>query len=77
MHKGIGTSLLKETAKELLEQKKKNMIIWRFKDNEHAIRFYEHLGGKNVETKKVTIGNDEYIEYGFYFDLEMVLENRF
>lgn len=77
MHKGIGTSLLKETAKELLEQKKKNMIIWCFKDNEHAIRFYEHLGGKNVETKKVTIGNDEYIEYGFYFDLEMVLENRF
>ena len=77
MGKGIGTSLLKETAKALLEKKKKNMIIWCFKDNVNAIKFYEHLGGKNVETKKVTIGNDEYIEYGFYFDLEVVLANRF
>ena len=77
MGKGIGASLLKETAKELLEQKKKNMIVWCFKDNENAIKFYQHLGGKNVETKKITIGNNEYLEYGFYFDLEMILANRF
>lgn len=50
--KGIGTELFKETAKELLKNHKKNMIIWCFKDNEKAIKFYEGLGGKNVETKK-------------------------
>jgi len=75
--RGIGTELFKETAKELLENHKKNMIVWCFKDNEKAIKFYKDLGGKNVETKKAIIGNEEYIEYGFYFDLEMVLKNRF
>ena len=68
--KGIGTALFKETAKELLEQDKKNMIVWCFKDNEKAIKFYKKLGGKNIETKTVKIGEDYYEEYGFYFDLE-------
>ena len=75
--KGIGTALFKETVKELLEQKKKNMIVWCFTENKNAIQFYEELGGKNVETKKVMIGEEEYLEYGFYFDLEMVLADRF
>lgn len=68
--KGIGTTLFKETVKELLEQDKKNMIVWCFKDNKKAIKFYEKLGGKNVETKTVKIGEKYYQEYGFYFDLE-------
>lgn len=68
--KGIGTSLFKETAKELLEHNKKNMIVWCFKENKKAIKFYEKLGGKNIETKRVKIGEDYYEEYGFYFDLE-------
>lgn len=75
--KGIGTALFKETVKELLEQKKKNMIVWCFTENKNAIQFYEELGGKNVETKKVIIGEEEYLEYGFYFDLEMVLADRY
>lgn len=68
--KGIGTALFRETVKELLNQGKKNMIVWCFKDNDKAIRFYEKLGGKNIETKIVKIGEDFYEEYGFYFDLE-------
>lgn len=75
--KGIGTALFKETVKELLEQKKKNMIVWCFTENKNAIQFYKELGGKNVETKKAMIGEEEYLEYGFYFDLEMVLADRF
>ena len=46
------------------------MIVWCFKDNKKAIKFYEKLGGKNVETKTVKIGEKYYQEYGFYFDLE-------
>lgn len=70
IRKGIGTSLFRETVKELLVHDKKNMIVWCFKDNERAISFYQKLGGKKVETKKVKIGEEYYQEYGFYFDLE-------
>lgn len=70
--KGIGSNLLIETAKELLEQGKKNMIIWCLSDNVSGIKFYEGLGGTNVETKIAKIGDEEYKEYGFYFDLETI-----
>jgi L-amino acid N-acyltransferase YncA len=75
--KGIGTSLFKETAKELLLNGKKNMIVWCLSDNSNAINFYEELGGKNVETKRAKIGDKYYKEYGFYFDLEEAVENNF
>lgn len=72
--KGIGTNLLKETAKELLLHGKNNMIIWCLKENKSAIKFYEKLGGKRVLEKDAQIGKDIYKEYGFYFDLEQVLK---
>jgi aspartate/methionine/tyrosine aminotransferase/L-amino acid N-acyltransferase YncA len=75
--KGIGTALFKETVKELLKSGKKNMIVWCLSDNEHALEFYEYLGGKNVETKKAKIGNRYYKEYGFYFDLAAVVSETF
>lgn len=74
-NRGIGSSLLIATAKELLSNKKKNMIVWCFVDNEHAIQFYKGLGGTIVETKSVKIGEEIYQEYGFYFDLEMITKN--
>ncbi len=70
--RGIGSNLLIETAKELLENGKTNMIIWCLSDNIHGIKFYEGLGGVNVEEKTAKIGDEEYKEYGFYFDLESV-----
>ncbi len=72
--KGIGTNLLKETAKELLSKGKNNMIIWCLKGNRSAIKFYEKLGGKRILEKDAQIGKDIYKEYGFYFDLEQVLK---
>lgn len=75
--KGIGSALFKETVKELLSRDRKNMIVWCFAENEKAIRFYEKLGGKNVETKQAKIGDNYYKEYGFYFDLEMVMKDQF
>ena len=70
--RGIGSNLLIETAKELLDQGKHNMIVWCLSDNKNAIKFYEGLGGVNVETKDAKIGDEYYKEYGFYFDLETV-----
>lgn len=77
LNKGIGTTLFKETAKELYENNKKNMIVWCFSDNESAKTFYTDLGGQIVETKTVTIGDEEYQEVGFYYDLKMINENCF
>lgn len=68
--KGIGTRLLKETTKVLYERGRKNMIVWCFKDNEKARKFYENVGGVVVEEKVVTIGNEKYEEVGYYFDTE-------
>ena len=74
LNKGIGTSLFKETCKELLSIGKNNMIVWCLSDNENSIHFYEKLGGKKVEEKVAKIGNDYYNQYGFYFDLKSVLQ---
>lgn len=71
-NRGIRSRLLIETAKELLEHGRKNMIVWCLADNQNGIKFYEGLGGKNVESKEAMIGNEAYKEYGFYFDLETV-----
>lgn len=68
--KGIGTRLFKETTKLLYENNKKNMIVWCFKDNKKARKFYEDLGGVVVEEKIVTIGNEQYEEVGYYYDTE-------
>lgn len=73
---GIGSNLLIETAKELLEQGKKNMIIWCFANNKNAIFFYESLGGKKVDEKNVKIGEEYYHEIGFYFDLELTAKRN-
>ena len=67
-NKGIGTKLLKRTMKELKENYKTNMIVWCLSDNVNAIRFYEKLGGKKVKEKLAKIGDEEYKEYGYYFD---------
>ena len=61
------------TGKELLDKGKHNMIIWCLSDNKNAFKFYEVLGGVNVETKEAKIGDEYYKEYGFYFDLEIVI----
>ena len=74
--RGIGSSLLIATAKELYSLGKENMIVWCFSDNTNAIHFYEGLGGIKVEEKMARIGEHEYLEYGFYFDLEKVVKQN-
>ena len=74
--RGIGSSLLIATAKELYSLGKENMIIWCFSNNTNAICFYEGLGGIKVEEKTVLIGGENYLEYGFYFDLEKIVDQN-
>ena len=74
--RGIGSSLLIATAKELYSLGKENMIVWCFSNNTNAIHFYEGLGGIKIEEKTVHIGDEDYLEYGFYFDLEQVVNKN-
>ena len=50
------------------------MIIWCFSDNKNAISFYKGLSGIKIEEKIARIGDKDYLEYGFYFDLEQILK---
>lgn len=77
LHRGIGTSLFKETAKELYSRGCRNMIVWCLKGNDNAINFYESLGGINSEIKMAKIGDETYEEYGFYFDLDEINKEGF
>lgn len=72
--RGIGHALLIETAKELYSLGKRNMIIWCFSDNINAIKFYKKHKGVEVEKKKIKVGEEEYFETCFYFDLETLLK---
>lgn len=77
LNKGIGSTLFKETAKRLHEKNCNNMIIWCFKDNENAKKFYKDMGGSIVEEKFAVIGDEKYEEVCFYFDLDVLNENPF
>ncbi len=77
LNKGIGSSLFKETAKRLHEKNCDNMIIWCFKDNENAKKFYKDMGGSIVEEKLASIGDEKYEEVCFYFDLDALNDNPF
>lgn len=77
LNQGIGTTLFKETAKEIHAHDKDNMIVWCFKENHKTRKFYEELGGKIVEEKTVKIGEESYKEVGYYFDLDRLNRNPF
>jgi len=74
--RGIGSSLLIATVKELYSLGKQNMIVWCFSNNVNAISFYQGLGGIKAEEKIVHIGDQNYLEYGYYFDLEKITKEN-
>ena len=67
---GVGTSLLRETIKELKKYNKKTMMLWCIKENKNAIKFYEKMGGIKVFDKMAKIGNKVYQEYGYLFYID-------
>lgn len=52
---GIGKSLLSHAARWLREQNYQSMLVWVLKDNP-ACKFYQALGGAELESKTVEIG---------------------
>ena len=68
--RGVGTSLLRETIKELKKYNKKTMMLWCIKENKNAIKFYEKMGGIKAFDKMAKIGNKVYQEYGYLFYID-------
>jgi len=62
---GIGRDLFLATARWLIGQGYKSMLIWVLKDNPTR-KFYETFGGRELESKTIDIGGPiEEVSYGW------------
>lgn len=66
---GVGRAMLLYAEDDLRKQGKKKMVIWCLKDNLRGRRFYEKMGGVPAGEHQTHIGNDDYDEVGFMFDI--------
>lgn len=66
--KGLGKKLFNHLVNVLKEIGYKDMVIGCLKDNTKANGFYQHMGGKLVFTRTITIGEQEIEENIYYFE---------
>lgn len=66
---GIGTKMFQYVLKEFKKQNKTKMIIWCLKDNFPSRNFYEKMGGKVIKERTIAIGNKDYMEVGFEYNI--------
>ena len=62
---GIGRRLFSAAARHFLKHGIDSMLLWVFKDNHPARRFYESMGGEYVEQKTITIGGTDLMEVAY------------
>ncbi|MCI9279239.1 MAG: GNAT family N-acetyltransferase [Bacilli bacterium] len=67
--KGIGTKLFQYAINEFKRKNKTKMIVWCLKDNEPSKKFYRKMGGKIAREKVVEIGEKNYVEVGFEYNI--------
>lgn len=72
--KGIGGKLLKETGRILKKRGYKEMILWCLEENKNGRSFYEKMGGKLYNKRNIEIGNKEYGEVCYKYNLEEVIK---
>ena len=68
-YNGIGTKLFQFVVNEFKKKNKTKMIVWCFKDNEASKKFYTKMGGKILKEKLIRIGEKDYYEVGFKYDI--------
>lgn len=68
-YNGIGTKLFEFAMNEFKNKNRTKMIIWCLKDNEPSKRFYTKMGGIIVKEKVVEMGEKEYFEVGFAYNI--------
>jgi ribosomal protein S18 acetylase RimI-like enzyme len=74
--KKVGSALMKEAAKELINKGHKTAYLWVFESNEKAIRFYMRLGGVQKEQARKTVFGYEILSRKIEWDdLSVICEN--
>jgi ribosomal protein S18 acetylase RimI-like enzyme len=66
---GIGTKMFRFVVNKFKEKNKTKMILWCLKDNEPAKKFYIKMGGKIIKERKVNLGDKQYQECCFEYDI--------
>ena len=65
--KGLGRKLVQTVVDDLKEKKLNSMLIWALKENP-ACRFYETLGGKQIDTAEIEIEGKKLSEIAYGWD---------
>jgi len=71
--KGIGKALMLKLAGNFHKERWDDILVWCLQKNK-SCGFYEKLGAKHEETKKIRIGNKPLIEYGYVLDTSDLLK---
>lgn len=66
---GIGKKLIEYVKEYFKSIGKTKMVLWCLKDNEPSKIFYEKMGGKIIRERPITIGNKEYAEVCFLYNI--------
>lgn len=69
LNQGIGSKMFEYVKTEFNKKNKTKMILWCLKDNENAKKFYKKSGGQIIKEDKFKIGDKEYVEFAFCFNL--------
>ena len=68
-YNGIGTKLFQFVINEFKSKNKTKMILWCLKDNEPSKKFYTKMGGKIIKERVIEIGEKNYCEVGFMYNI--------
>ncbi len=68
-YNGIGTKLFQFVIDELKSKRKTKMILWCLKDNEPSKKFYKKMGGEIIKERAFEIGEQNYYEVGFEYNI--------
>lgn len=69
-HNGIGNEMFRYVVNEFKYMGKTKMVLWCLKDNALARRFYEKMGGIIIKERLIHIGNRDYEEVAFEYDID-------
>ena len=67
--KGLGKALMSFALEKMQENNCRNYLLWAFKENARAIRFYEKFGFTADGTEKVSAFSNQAIEVRYRLDL--------
>ena len=68
-HLGIGTKMFNHVVNEFKNKNKSKMILWCLKENELSRLFYTKMGGNIIKEKDVKIGDKQYKECCFEYNI--------